>query len=95
MQAGSVCYLFDVIQASNGAMQYLRGLLEDPGVMKVVHDCRQDSVALSFQKGIKLNNIFDTQVCAFAGVYNKNCRLWQQEYMSVSTCRQSAAMYAQ
>ncbi|XP_043479267.1 egalitarian protein homolog [Leptopilina heterotoma] len=55
-------YLFDLctcpslIQAGG-----LQRLLENENVVKVIHDCRNDSVNLYNQFGIVLNNIFDTQ----------------------------------
>ena len=36
--------------------------MEDSTVVKVMHDCRNDSAALMYQKGIEIRNIFDTQV---------------------------------
>ncbi|XP_077495589.1 egl_like_exo domain-containing protein isoform X2 [Amblyomma americanum] len=39
----------------------LRQLLEAEHITKVMHDCRNDSAALFFQFGIKLQNVFDTQ----------------------------------
>ena len=62
VQVGSKCYLFDVLEANKDAMQRMKLLLEDTAVVKVVHDCRLDSVALFHQKGIVMSNIFDTQV---------------------------------
>ena len=48
----------------DGILKELKSVLEDADVTKVIHDCRQDSAALWYQFGIKLNNIFDTQVSA-------------------------------
>lgn len=39
----------------------LRELLEAEHITKVMHDCRNDSAALFFQFGVKLQNVFDTQ----------------------------------
>ncbi|KAG7211295.1 hypothetical protein KM043_010595 [Ampulex compressa] len=39
----------------------LQKLLEHPNVVKVIHDCRNDSVNLYKQFNILLNNVFDTQ----------------------------------
>ncbi|XP_033214156.1 egalitarian protein homolog [Belonocnema kinseyi] len=55
-------YIFDLctcpslIQAGG-----LQRLLENENVIKVIHDCRNDSVNLFNQFGIILNNVFDTQ----------------------------------
>ena len=60
--AGGTCYMFDVFTAGLCITAELKGLLEDPAIVKVMHDCRQDSAALYYQMGIKLRNIYDTQV---------------------------------
>lgn len=39
----------------------LKSLLENEIVIKVIHDCRNDSVNLYNQFGVKLRNVFDTQ----------------------------------
>jgi len=57
-------YLFDVIAI--GEELFTAGgigpLLESETILKVVHDCRQDSDALYWQFNVKLSNVFDTQV---------------------------------
>lgn len=40
----------------------LKNILEDENIIKVIHDCRNDSVNLWQQFGILLRNVFDTQV---------------------------------
>ncbi len=40
----------------------LKSLMENSSVVKVIHDCRQDSAALFYQLQIRLDNVFDTQV---------------------------------
>ncbi|CAK9102328.1 Ribonuclease D (RNase D) [Durusdinium trenchii] len=45
-----------------GIVEAFRPLLESPSVVKVIHDCREDSSALYHQHGIGLRGIFDTQV---------------------------------
>jgi exonuclease 3'-5' domain-containing protein 1 len=40
----------------------LKKFFESDRVVKVIHDCRNDSAALYFQHGVTLNNAFDTQV---------------------------------
>jgi hypothetical protein len=37
-------------------------VLEDPTVVKVMHDCRKDAVALFGQLGVRLASVYDTQV---------------------------------
>ncbi|CAG0924315.1 unnamed protein product [Notodromas monacha] len=39
----------------------LQQFLEDESIIKVMHDCRNDSAAFSSQFGIRLRNVFDTQ----------------------------------
>lgn len=39
----------------------LKRLLESDNVIKIIHDCRNDSVNLYNQFGVKLRNVFDTQ----------------------------------
>ncbi|XP_070613208.1 piRNA biogenesis protein EXD1 isoform X2 [Erythrolamprus reginae] len=56
-------FLFDVFVL--GAQVFKNGLkmiLEDPNILKVIHDCRWLSDCLSHQYGIMLSNVFDTQV---------------------------------
>lgn len=43
----------------------LRGLLQDPGVVKVLHDCRHDARMLRAAGAVTLAPVFDTQL-AFA-----------------------------
>ncbi|XP_059471090.1 egalitarian protein homolog [Neocloeon triangulifer] len=55
-------YVFDLLTcpaliAEGG----LHSLLESTEVVKIIHDCRNDSVNLYNQYGITLNNVFDTQ----------------------------------
>ncbi|KAL4227333.1 hypothetical protein ACF0H5_012778 [Mactra antiquata] len=55
-------YIFDVIKDS---MMYESGLLrlfQSIELLKVFHDCSNDSAGLQKQFRIKLNNVFDTQV---------------------------------
>uniref|UniRef100_A0A1E1XLX2 Putative molting cycle collagen and cuticulin-based cuticle n=1 Tax=Amblyomma sculptum TaxID=1581419 RepID=A0A1E1XLX2_AMBSC len=59
--AGEV-FLFDVQSTPQLFTEgRLRQLLEAEHITKVMHDCRNDSAALFFQFGIKLQNVFDTQ----------------------------------
>ena len=59
--AGGTCYMFDVFTAGLCITVELKALLEDPAIVKVMHDCWQVSAALYYQMGIKLQNIYDTQ----------------------------------
>lgn len=55
-------YLFDLVACreliTDGG---LREILESTDVVKVVHDCRNDSAALYHQFGVSMQNVFDTQ----------------------------------
>lgn len=55
------CFLFDMVDDISGTADMLRDILEDDAIVKVLHDCRQDVVALKVQAGIELKTIFDTQ----------------------------------
>jgi len=57
-------YLFDVFVAGKNLFDKggLKGLLENPNIIKIFHDCRWDSDVLCHQMGVNLNNVFDTQV---------------------------------
>jgi hypothetical protein len=55
--------VFDVL--SNPDVVFVSGLvavLENPAVVKVMHDCRKDAVALFGQLGVRLTSVYDTQV---------------------------------
>jgi len=41
---------------------YLKDPLESTSIVKVMHDCRQDSDALFHLAGIKLTSVFDVQL---------------------------------
>ncbi|XP_061651895.1 piRNA biogenesis protein EXD1 isoform X2 [Phyllopteryx taeniolatus] len=56
-------YLFDIL--SLGARAFKNGLtmiLENKCILKVIHDCRAIGGCLMAQFGVKLTNVFDTQV---------------------------------
>uniref|UniRef100_A0A8D8ZLK3 Exonuclease 3'-5' domain-containing protein 1 n=1 Tax=Cacopsylla melanoneura TaxID=428564 RepID=A0A8D8ZLK3_9HEMI len=61
-QLSGQVYLFDLVTCpdivSSGG---LSKLLESENVVKVIHDCRNDSILLFEQFGITLRNVFDTQ----------------------------------
>jgi exonuclease 3'-5' domain-containing protein 1 len=40
----------------------LKGILEDDNIIKIIHDCRNDSYNLYAQFNVLLRNVFDTQV---------------------------------
>ena len=54
--------IVDALRCPAAVKGPLRGLLEESSVRKVLHDCRNDSIALAGQFGIVLQNVLDTQV---------------------------------
>lgn len=58
----SRCYIFDVFgkDGAHPLVVWLRDLLENEAVVKVVHDCRWDSDALFHHMDIRLSNVHDT-----------------------------------
>lgn len=55
-------YIFDILTCPGMVAEGgLTDLLESESVVKVIHDCRNDSVNLYNQFGITLKNVFDTQ----------------------------------
>lgn len=56
-------FIFDILtcpeMVTDGG---LKKLLEHDNVIKIIHDCRNDSINLYQQFGILLRNVFDTQV---------------------------------
>jgi len=57
-------YLFDVCVGGKDLFDKggLKNLLENKKIVKIFHDCRWDSDILWHSMGVKLNNVFDTQV---------------------------------
>eukprot|EP00667_Euglena_gracilis_P012346 EG_transcript_12676 len=60
------CFIFDVLNqsASSEIVQFLKTILEDESVTKIVHDCRTDSDALYHRLGVRLAAVHDTQAWA-------------------------------
>lgn len=55
-------FIFDVLSCPDIVTEGgLKGLLENEHIIKVIHDCRNDSVNLFTQFKILLKNVFDTQ----------------------------------
>ncbi|XP_061599282.1 piRNA biogenesis protein EXD1 [Cololabis saira] len=56
-------YLFDVLQLGTRAFKNgLSMILESKHILKVIHDCRAIAGSLISQFGVKMTNVFDTQV---------------------------------
>jgi ribonuclease D len=61
----SQCFLFDVLtlNRSSEIAKYLKSILEDPAVIKIIHDAKMDADALQHLLGIRLTGVHDTQAC--------------------------------
>ncbi|XP_073340195.1 piRNA biogenesis protein EXD1 [Pagrus major] len=65
-------YLFDILLL--GARAFKNGLsmiLENKHILKVIHDCRAIAGSLIAQFGVKLTNVFDTQVADVMCFYSE------------------------
>lgn len=60
-------YLFDGLADDFASLMGagLRDLMENPQIVKVIHDCKMDACALFMLNGVRLAGVFDTQL-AFA-----------------------------
>ncbi len=43
-------------------MEGLQQLLQDNETVKIMHDCRQAAAVLFYERGVTVQNVFDTQV---------------------------------
>ncbi|KAL1258473.1 hypothetical protein QQF64_011717 [Cirrhinus molitorella] len=67
-----VVYLFDILLLGGQAFKNgLSMILENPHVLKVVHDCRCVARCLRAEFRVNLNNVFDTQVADLMLFYNE------------------------
>ena len=59
-------FLFDFLALGKACLdQGLADILEEPRIQKVIHDCRRISDMLLHLFGVKLVNVFDTQVSGY------------------------------
>uniref|UniRef100_A0A0K8TLD3 Putative exonuclease n=1 Tax=Tabanus bromius TaxID=304241 RepID=A0A0K8TLD3_TABBR len=64
----------------------LKNLLENENVIKVIHDCRNDSVNLYNQFGILLRNVFDTQAAhAVLQYQDSGKQVYKAKYVSLNS----------
>jgi len=89
-KAYNQCFLFDMVKELPGATSFLKQLMENPKIVKVLHDCRQDAAALLVQKGISLRNVYDTQARLAAILWQGMSMLmtlssWLQTYACMCT----------
>ena len=70
-------YLCDAL--SPGVLKTFKPILESKEILKVTHDCREDSSALFHQFQIKLEHVFDTQI-----VYNRIQRDQKEDNFLIS-----------
>ena len=66
---GGVCvFIVDVLGLRAGGFEgrlgdfFAGALLQDPKVVKLVHDCHSDAAALAAQHGLQIQAVYDTQV---------------------------------
>lgn len=75
------CHSFDL---QHGLLEpHMKGLLEllqDKHTVKVMHDCRQPAASLLYQKGITIQNVFDTQVLP------TQCMMWDTCWQAPQPC---------
>ncbi|KAK4878760.1 hypothetical protein RN001_011266 [Aquatica leii] len=71
--SGSI-YVFDLISCPAMIDAGLRKILESPYVVKIMHDCRNDSVNLYQQFNITLQSVFDTQAAHSVLSYQESGR---------------------
>jgi exonuclease 3'-5' domain-containing protein 1 len=57
-------FIFDMMNQTlkHDQLEVLKYILEDSSVLKIIHDCRQDSDALISQFNIRLASVFDTSI---------------------------------
>uniref|UniRef100_A0A0G4HYI2 3'-5' exonuclease domain-containing protein n=1 Tax=Chromera velia CCMP2878 TaxID=1169474 RepID=A0A0G4HYI2_9ALVE len=60
MATDSEVFLLDTLR--DGVVDTVAPVLTSTEILKVMHDCREDSSALFHQHGVELRNVFDTQV---------------------------------
>jgi ribonuclease D len=60
-------FIFDVLDknADDSLVAWLRGILEDETVTKIIHDCRMDSDALLHHLQIRLSKVQSILFCQF------------------------------
>jgi len=61
---GETYYLLDTIEFDQSALQPLITMLADSSIVKLLHSCSQDIEVMKHFFGIKLENVFDTQMAA-------------------------------
>ena len=49
--------MFDMLSISQGVFDELRAVLQAASITKIMHDCRQDSAALSSQHNVTLQDL--------------------------------------
>jgi len=56
-------YSFDLKrEVPQAQMEGLQRLLQDNGTVKIMHDCRHAAAVLLYERGVTVQNVFDTQV---------------------------------
>uniref|UniRef100_A0A1B0C935 Putative exonuclease n=1 Tax=Lutzomyia longipalpis TaxID=7200 RepID=A0A1B0C935_LUTLO len=80
-------FIFDILtcpeMVSDGG---LKTLLESENVIKIIHDCRNDSINLFNQFGILMRNVFDTQSAhAILQLQNHGKQVYKVKNVSLNT----------
>lgn len=59
------CFLFDVhgLKSTAALVIALKSILENPEIVKIIHDAKMDADALFYLLEIRLNRVHDTQAC--------------------------------
>ncbi|XP_055319841.1 uncharacterized protein LOC129577220 [Sitodiplosis mosellana] len=80
-------FIFDVLQCPNIMTEGgLKALLENDNVIKIIHDCRNDSVNLFVQFKVLLRNVFDTQSAhALLQYQEQNKQVYKVKNVSLNT----------
>lgn len=76
-------YLVDVLKGGPQMLDPLVPVLESTAVVKVLHDCREDSSLLSRQHGVELASVFDTQVGHAVWLERKRLDIYQASVAEV------------
>jgi predicted RNA-binding protein YlqC (UPF0109 family) len=73
----NMTFIFDVLDKSNDdpLILFLKSVLENECIVKVIHDCRMDSDALFFHFDIDMQNVHDTQCWHNLISKQKECNL--------------------
>ena len=78
-------HFFLVDGSKDGVIEALEPLLSSTKILKIMHDCREDSAALFHQCGIRLGGVVDTQVAHLLLQRERKNLLHQESYTDLCT----------